>query len=70
MKERRVRCPACGERFTVLRIVRERTSAYCDVCRAERRRAQAQARMQLLRDRRRAGAPSPERGERPCAPQR
>ena len=69
MKERRVRCPACGERFTVLRIVRERTSAYCDVCRAERRRAQAQARMQLLRDRRRAGAPSPERGERLPAPQ-
>jgi len=60
VKERRVRCPACGERFTVLRIVRERTSAYCDFCRAERRRAQAQARMQLLRDRRRAGAPSPE----------
>ncbi len=69
MKERRVRCPACGERFTVLRIVRERTSDYCDVCRAERRRAQAQARMQLLRDRRQAGAPSLERGERPRAPQ-
>ena len=69
MKERRVRCPACGERFTVLRIVRERTSAYCDLCRAERRCAQAQARMQLLRDRR-AGTPSPQRGERPHAPQR
>jgi len=70
VKERRVRCPACGERFTVLRIVRERTSDYCDLCRAERRRAQAQARMQLLRDRRRAGIPFSEPGERPRAPQR
>ena len=28
MKERRVRCKACGARFTVLRFERERTSAY------------------------------------------
>jgi len=70
VKERRVRRPACGERLSVLRIVRERTSDYCDLCRAERRRAQAQARMQLLRDRRRAGIPFSEPGERPRAPQR
>ncbi len=64
MKERRVRCLQCGERFTVLRFVRERTSAYCEWCRAERRRAQAQARMQHLRDRRRAETTVPARGEK------
>jgi len=53
MKERRVRCKGCGERFTVIRLERERTSAYCDLCREERRREQARARMKALRDRRR-----------------
>ncbi len=53
MKERRVRCKECGERFTVIRFERERTPAYCDLCREERRRAQTRARMQALRDRRR-----------------
>lgn len=53
MKELRVRCKSCGERFTVLRFERERTPAYCDLCREERKRAQAQARMQALRARRR-----------------
>ncbi len=53
MKERRVRCKACGDRFTVLRFERERTSAYCDTCREERKREQTRARMQALRDRRR-----------------
>ena len=57
MKERRVRCPDCGERFTVIRVERERTSAYCDFCRADRRQAQTRARMQRLRDRRRALSP-------------
>jgi hypothetical protein len=54
MKERRVRCAACGVRFTVLRVERERISTYCDLCRAERRREQTRARMQRLRDRQRA----------------
>ncbi len=57
MKERRVRCAACGERFTLIRFERERTSAYCDLCRADRRQAQTRARMQRLRDRRRALSP-------------
>lgn len=53
MKELRKRCKACGERFTVIRLERERTSAYCDLCRDERRREQTRARMQTLRARRR-----------------
>ncbi len=53
MKERRVRCKECGERFTVIRFERERTPAYCDLCREERKRAQARARMQAMRARRR-----------------
>jgi hypothetical protein len=53
MKERRVRCKTCGERFSVLRFERERTSAYCDTCRADRKREQTRVRMQALRDRRR-----------------
>ena len=51
MKERRVRCKQCGERFTVLRFERERTSAYCDLCREERKRQQARDRMRALRAR-------------------
>ena len=54
MKERRVRCPLCGQRFTEVRFERERPSVYCERCREERQRAQARARMQLMRDRRRA----------------
>ncbi len=53
MKERRVRCKECGERFTVIRVERERTPSYCDLCREERRRAQTRERMRALRDRRR-----------------
>jgi len=53
MKERRVRCKECGERFTVVRVERERTSAYCELCRAERKREQTRMRMQTLRTRRR-----------------
>jgi hypothetical protein len=53
MKERRVRCKACGERFTVVRFERERTSAYCELCREERRREQTRERMRALRERRR-----------------
>ena len=54
MKEKRVRCKQCGERFTVVRLERERTSAYCDLCCEERRREQARARMRALRARRRS----------------
>lgn len=53
MKERRLRCKHCGERFTVIRFERERTSAYCDLCRAERKREQTRERMSALRARRR-----------------
>jgi predicted nucleic acid-binding Zn ribbon protein len=53
MKERRVRCKQCGERFTVLRFERERTSAYCDQCREERRRDQTRERMRAWRARHR-----------------
>ncbi len=53
MKELRKRCKACGERFTVIRFERERTPAFCDLCREERKREQARARMQAMRVRRR-----------------
>jgi len=53
MKQLRVRCRACGARFTVIRFERERTPTYCDSCREERKREQARARMQALRARRR-----------------
>jgi len=51
MKEIRVRCTRCGERFTVIRWERERTSRYCDLCREDRKREQARARMQAWRAR-------------------
>jgi hypothetical protein len=50
MKERWVRCKGCGERFTVVRVERERTPAYCDLCREERRRAQTRERMRAWRE--------------------
>ena len=53
MREIRVRCKSCGERFTVIRWERERTSSYCELCREERKREQARARMQAWRARRR-----------------
>ena len=53
MKERRVRCKECGERFTIIRFERERTPSYCDLCQEERRRAQTRERMRALRERRR-----------------
>ena len=52
MKELRKRCKNCGERFTVIRFERERTSAYCDLCREERKREQARIRMHTMRARR------------------
>ncbi len=53
MKDVRVKCKRCGERFTVIRIDRERISAYCDLCREEIEREQAAVRVQRMRDRRR-----------------
>ena len=53
MKEQRGRCKQCGERFTVVRFERERTSAYCDLCRDERKRDQARERMRTWRQRQR-----------------
>lgn len=57
MKERRVRCPACGERFTIVRLERERISPYGEICRAERRREQTRERMRTLRPRQRGQSP-------------
>jgi len=53
MKELHKRCKDCGDRFTAIRLDRERISPYCDLCRAERQRAQARARMQAMRERQR-----------------
>ena len=53
MKEIRVRCKSCGERFTVIRWERERTSRYCELCREERKREQSRLRMQAWRARQR-----------------
>ena len=53
LKEIRVRCKCCGERFTVIRWERERTSRYCELCREERKREQARQRMQAWRARQR-----------------
>jgi hypothetical protein len=53
IKERRIKCAACGERETVIRGERGPISAYCDLCREERKREQARLRMAALRDRQR-----------------
>ena len=55
MKEKRVKCAQCGEKFTVIRLDRERISSYCDTCLAERKRVLARERMRLMRERKRAG---------------
>ncbi len=53
IKERRIKCTACGERDTVRRGERGPLTAYCDVCREERKREQARRRVQEMRARRR-----------------
>jgi hypothetical protein len=53
IKARRIKYAACGERDTVIRGERGPVTAYCDVCRTERKRAQARERMRVLRARRR-----------------
>jgi len=52
IKERRIKCAACGERATVRRGARGPLTAYCDVCREERQREQARLRVQTMRSRR------------------
>ncbi len=52
MKELRVRCKRCGERFTVIRVERERIPTYCDLCQEDRKREQARERMRAMRARR------------------
>lgn len=56
MREVRAKCKVCGERFTVVRIERERVSAYCDTCREDRKREQARARVARMRARRQGSA--------------
>ncbi len=48
IKERRIKCAACGERETVTRGERGPVSAYCDVCREERKREQTRERVTAL----------------------
>jgi len=57
IKERRIKCAACGERDTVRRGERGPLTAYCDVCREERQREQARLRVQEMQARRRAASP-------------
>jgi hypothetical protein len=52
---RSIICVACGASDTVLRGERGPLTAYCDVCRAQRKRDQARQRMVLLRARQRGG---------------
>jgi len=49
MKELRVKCKECGERFSVIRVDRERISAYCALCREDREREQARVRVEKMR---------------------
>ncbi len=49
IKERCIKCAACGERETVIRGERGPVTAYCDLCREERKREQAQARTPSVR---------------------
>ncbi|HLY67976.1 MAG TPA: hypothetical protein VKU60_20725 [Chloroflexota bacterium] len=51
IKEKRIKCAACGERETVIRGERGPVSKYCDTCREERKRQQARDRMATMRAR-------------------
>jgi hypothetical protein len=55
VNERSITCAACGAATTILRGARGPVTAYCEVCRAERKRDQARQRMVMLRARRRRG---------------
>jgi hypothetical protein len=54
IKERRIKCAACGQRDTVVRGERGPVTAYCDFCREERKREQARQRVAAMRARQRA----------------
>jgi len=51
VKQKRITCARCGERETVMRGERGPASIYCDLCRAEVKRAQAALRAQAYRQR-------------------
>jgi hypothetical protein len=53
IKERRIKCRACGERATVTRGERGPVSPYCDGCRGEVKREQARQRVAAMRARQR-----------------
>lgn len=53
VKERRIKCAACGQRETVIRGERGPVTAYCDLCREERAREQARQRVAAMRARQR-----------------
>jgi len=53
IKERRIKCLVCGERETVMRGERGPVTAYCDICREERKREQARQRVATMRVRQR-----------------
>jgi len=53
---RSIICAACGASDTVIRGERGPLTAYCAVCRAQRKRDQARHRVAALRARRRGGA--------------
>ena len=59
IKQRRITCAACGQRETVLRGERGPLTAYCAVCREERKREQARERVAALRARHRAAGRAP-----------
>jgi len=58
IKERRIKCALCGQRETVTRGERGPVSAYCDVCREERKRAQTRERVANMRQRQQFARPS------------
>lgn len=49
IKERRIRCAACGQRATVIRGERGPLPKYCDTCREAVKREQARLRMERMR---------------------
>lgn len=49
MKEQRIKCKECGERFTYYRLGAGRPPLYCPTCSEERKRDQARERMVALR---------------------
>ncbi len=53
MKEQRIKCRACGERFTYYRLGAGGSPRYCPTCSEERKREQARERVAAMRQRRR-----------------